>query len=86
MRTKYGIKGISILTRLEAIDFPRSFPPDCMHLFFENIVPDLFKIYRGNFFENVEETTPDEEATRNSTGIDQDRDSIMERDIEAPGS
>ena len=46
---KIGIKGESILLQLSSIDFPRSFPPDMMHLFFENIVPSLFRHYRGVF-------------------------------------
>ncbi|RPB14500.1 hypothetical protein P167DRAFT_484316, partial [Morchella conica CCBAS932] len=48
-KSKYGIKGLSILSRLSSIDFPRSFPPDAMHLWFENIVPDLVKHWRGKF-------------------------------------
>lgn len=42
-RLKYGVKGLSILSRLSSIDFPRSFPPDSMHLWFENVIPDLVK-------------------------------------------
>ncbi|KAA8894379.1 hypothetical protein FN846DRAFT_786439, partial [Sphaerosporella brunnea] len=44
---KTGIAGQSILYRLSSIDFPRSFPPDAMHLFYENIVPDMVRYYRG---------------------------------------
>jgi hypothetical protein len=46
---KTGISGVSILSQLTSIDFPRSFPPDCMHLFFENIIPLMVKHYRGAF-------------------------------------
>jgi len=45
-----GIAGLAILARLPSIDFPRSFPPDSMHLFFENVIPALTRHYRGVFF------------------------------------
>jgi hypothetical protein len=45
-----GIAGLAILARLPSIDFPRSFPPDSMHLFFENVIPALTRQYRGIFF------------------------------------
>jgi len=45
-----GIAGLAILARLPSIDFPRSFPPDSMHLFFENVIPGLVRHYRGIFF------------------------------------
>lgn len=45
-----GIAGLAILTRLSSINFPRSFPPDSMHLFFENVIPALVRHYRGVFF------------------------------------
>lgn len=48
-RSKYGVKGLSILSRLTSVDFPRSFPPDSMHLWFENVVPDLVKHWRGKY-------------------------------------
>lgn len=47
--SKYGVKGLSILSQLSSIDFPRSFPPDSMHLWFENVVPDLVKHWRGKY-------------------------------------
>ncbi|CAB5099842.1 unnamed protein product [Rhizophagus irregularis] len=40
----YVIKGKSILFELSSIKFPRSFPIDIMHLFFENIAPQMFKL------------------------------------------
>lgn len=46
---KYGIKGPSCLAGLVAIDIPRSFPPDGMHLWWENVIPDLFRHWRGKF-------------------------------------
>ena len=45
-----GIAGLAILAKLPSIDFPRSFPPDSMHLFFENVIPALVRHYRGVFF------------------------------------
>lgn len=47
---KTGINGLSVLANLKSIDFPKSFPPDSMHLFSENVVPDMCKHYRGVFF------------------------------------
>src|SRR6266511_682185 len=45
-----GIKGRSILFDLKSIEFPRSFPIDIMHLFFENVVPQMFKLWSNQFF------------------------------------
>lgn len=45
-----GIAGQAILSRLPSIDFPRSFPPDSMHLFYENVIPAMIRHYRGIFF------------------------------------
>lgn len=45
-----GIKGEAILGKLPSIIFPWSFPPDIMHLSFENVVPKLMRHYRGVFF------------------------------------
>jgi hypothetical protein len=50
---KTGIAGLAILAQLPSIDFPRSFPPDSMHLFFENVVPALVRHYRGIFFKGA---------------------------------
>ena len=44
------ISGLAILGKLASIDFPRSFPPDGMHLFFENVIPALVRHHRGVFF------------------------------------
>jgi hypothetical protein len=46
---KYGINHLAILGRLSSIDLVRSFPPDSMHLFWENVLPDLVKHWRGKF-------------------------------------
>src|SRR5436190_2667705 len=47
-----GIKGKSILLELSSIKFPRSFPIDIMHLFFENIAPQMFKLWSSRFFKD----------------------------------
>jgi hypothetical protein len=47
-----GIKGRSILFELKSINFPRSFPIDIMHLFFENIALQIFKLWTGQFFKD----------------------------------
>ena len=46
----YGVKGKSILGALPGIRFPWSFPPDVMHLFYENVIPRIIKHYRGVFY------------------------------------
>ena len=47
-----GIKSKSILFELSSINFPRSFPVDIMHLFFENIAPQMFKLWSAHFFKD----------------------------------
>ena len=37
---------------LSSIKFPRSFPIDIMHLFFENIAPQMFKLWTSRFFKD----------------------------------
>lgn len=37
---------------LSSIIFPRSFPIDIMHLFFENIAPQMFKLWSSRFFKD----------------------------------
>jgi hypothetical protein len=49
LSTKYGIKGIPLLSLLGSLSFPSSFPLDFMHLIFENLVPNLINHYTGNF-------------------------------------
>jgi hypothetical protein len=57
---KTGIAGQAILHHLSSIDFPRSFPPDSMHLFYENVIPAMVRHYRGVFFKSQPETSMDE--------------------------
>jgi hypothetical protein len=44
-----GINGLPALRRVGSLDFARSYPWDIMHLFFENIVPNLVKLWSGKF-------------------------------------
>lgn len=72
---KTGIRGESILSSLTSIDFPRSFPPDSMHLYFERVVPSMVKHYRGTFFEyrdnsETEVLEDDKESTASSNPAD----------------
>jgi len=68
-----GINMVPILSRLRSIDVIRSFPPDGMHLWWENVIPDLVKHWRGKFntitvetredsYQNSEEDTVNEEG------------------------
>src|SRR6266511_2290454 len=45
-----GIKGKSILFELKSIEFSKSFPIDIMHLFFENVASQMFKLLSNQFF------------------------------------
>ncbi|GET53357.1 transposase domain-containing protein [Rhizophagus irregularis DAOM 181602=DAOM 197198] len=47
-----GINGRSILFELKSTKFPRSFPVDIMHLFFENISINMFKHWSGTYFKD----------------------------------
>jgi hypothetical protein len=44
-----GIKGVPLLSSLNTLNFPFSFPLDFMHLIFENLIPNLVKHYTGTF-------------------------------------
>ena len=37
---------------LSSIKFPRSFSIDIMHLFFEGIAPQMFKLWSSHFFKD----------------------------------
>ncbi|KAF7335395.1 hypothetical protein MVEN_02192100 [Mycena venus] len=45
----HGIKGLPVLRRVGSMDFARSYPWDLMHLFFENIIPNLVSLWKGTF-------------------------------------
>ena len=44
-----SIKGVPLLSSLNTLDFPFSFPLDFMHLIFENLIPNLVRHYTGTF-------------------------------------
>lgn len=44
-----GIKGTTILSEIPSFVFPNSFPFDFMHLIFENLIKNLFKLWTGEF-------------------------------------
>jgi len=45
----YGIKGVSVLSKLKSLCFPLSFPYDFMHLIWENLIPNLISLWTGEF-------------------------------------
>jgi hypothetical protein len=49
LATKYGIKGVPLLSTLTSINFPHSFPYDFMHLIWENLIPNLISFWTGEF-------------------------------------
>ena len=51
LATKFGIKGIPLLSSLGSLSFPASFPYDFMHLIWENLIPNLVLFWTGHFKE-----------------------------------
>ena len=49
LATKYGIKGLPLLRALSSLSFPVSFPYDCMHLIWANLIPNLILLWTRNF-------------------------------------
>ena len=49
LAVQYGVTKVAIISNLRSVDMIRSFPPDAMHLFWENIIPTLVRHWRGNF-------------------------------------
>ncbi|KAF7340818.1 hypothetical protein MSAN_02111100 [Mycena sanguinolenta] len=45
----HGIKGLPALRRVGSLHYPRSRPWDLMHLLFENVIPNLVKLWSGKF-------------------------------------
>jgi hypothetical protein len=68
----YGIKDVAILSKLCSIDMVRSFPPDSMHLWWENIIPDMMKHWRGRFdtLDHTRDPSDTLEQSENDEGID----------------
>lgn len=46
---EYGIKGIPVLSVLDSLRFPDTFPADFMHMVFENIIPELVDLWSGDY-------------------------------------
>ena len=44
-----GIKGTPILSTLDSVVLPQSFPPDYMHIVWENTIPTLVALWTGNY-------------------------------------
>jgi hypothetical protein len=49
LATKYGIKGLLLLSTLSSLSFPVSFPYDFMHLIWTNLIPNLICFWTRNF-------------------------------------
>ncbi|KAF7333167.1 hypothetical protein MVEN_02382500 [Mycena venus] len=49
LATKYGVKGVPLLSYLESLSFPHSFPFDFMHLIWENLIKNLILLWTGDF-------------------------------------
>jgi hypothetical protein len=49
LSTKYGIKGVPVLSYVPGISFPLSFPYDFMHLIWENLIKNLILLWTGEF-------------------------------------
>jgi hypothetical protein len=49
LATKYGIKGLPLLSTLSSLSFPMSFPYDFMHLIWTNLIPNLILFWTGKF-------------------------------------
>lgn len=46
---EFGIKGRSILSELDSMSFPQSFPPDFMHIAWENVTNTLVTLWSGDY-------------------------------------
>jgi len=44
-----GIKGTPILSTLDSVSFPQSFPPDFMHIAWENVTRSLIGLWTGDY-------------------------------------
>jgi Transposase family tnp2 len=49
LATKYGIKGLPLLSTLSSLSFPMSFPYNFMHLIWTNLTPNLILFWTGKF-------------------------------------
>ena len=46
---EYGIKGTAILSEIDSLCLPQSFPPDFMHVAWENIVPTITTLWSDDY-------------------------------------
>jgi hypothetical protein len=49
LATKFGVKGIPLLSHLPSLFFPRSSPYDFMHLVWENVQNNLLQLWTGKY-------------------------------------
>jgi len=49
LATKYGIKGLPLLSTLSSLSFSVSFPYNFMHLIWTNLIPNLIRFWTGKF-------------------------------------
>jgi hypothetical protein len=49
LATKYGVKGLLLLSTLSSLSFPVSFPYDVMHLIWANLISNLIGFWTGEF-------------------------------------
>jgi hypothetical protein len=49
LATKYGIKGLPLLSALTSLSFPLSFPYDFMHLIWSNLIVNLIHLWTAKF-------------------------------------
>src|SRR5882757_5579196 len=49
LATKYGIKGLLLLSTLSPHSFPMFFPYNFMHLIWTNLIPNLILFWTGKF-------------------------------------
>lgn len=49
LATASGVKGVSLLARLPSVSIPSSFPIDVMHMVWINLIPQLVKLWTGEF-------------------------------------
>lgn len=65
---QHGIKKASIFEGIPAIAFPWSFPPDLMHLLFENVFPQMLQLHMG--------TTDKDETDKKPVAVTQSNNNI----------
>jgi hypothetical protein len=49
LSTKYGVKGVPLLSHLSSLTFPTLFPFDFMHLIYKNLLKNLIQLWTGQF-------------------------------------